>query len=110
MKTSLPEDRKLTVILRVEPGCLGPDGKDHVDAFCHFAQEKAQALDSHFLNWEIVPRHDKALLEIQYKIADKTLSHAQAAKYLEAFERYIDEFEEGLQDRLGILIDQFLGQ
>lgn len=108
MKKQLLPDNKLTVVFRVEPGCLGPKGKDHVDDFCKYAQENVQTLDSHFSHWEIVPRHDKALPEIQYRVANKTLSHAQAAKYLEAFDRNIDEFEEDLQDRLAVLINQFL--
>lgn len=110
MKKSLSKDKKLIVVLRIEPGCLGPSGKDRIDDFCRFAQEKAQSLNSHFLYWEIVPRHDKALPEMQYRIVDKTLSREQAAKYLEMFEADIDEFESDLQDRLGMLIDQFLGQ
>lgn len=110
MKTPLQQGSKLTVVLRVEPGCLGPDGKDYVDGFCKFAQDKAQSLDTHFLHWEIVPRHDKALPEVQYRVADKSLSRAQAAKYLELFDRGIDEFEGDLQDRLALLINEFLGQ
>lgn len=109
MKTRPEEENKLIVVLRVEPGCLGPNGKDYVDDFCKFAQEKMQLLDAEFMRWEIVPRHDKGLPEVQYKVANKNLNHEQAVKYLEVFDRGIDEFEGELQDRLATFIDQFLG-
>lgn len=109
MQPAPQEKNKLTVVLRVEPGCLGPNGKDYVEDFCRFAQEKIQSLDSEFIHWDIVPRHDKTLPEVQYRVSNKTLSHEQAEKYLEVFDRDIDEFEGELQDRLATFIDQFLG-
>lgn len=109
MQILADEKNKLTVVLRVEPGCLGPNGKEYVEDFCRFAQEKVQALDAEFMHWEVVPRHDKTLAEVQYKVANKNLNHAQAAKYLDVFARDIDEFESELQDRLATFIDQFLG-
>lgn len=108
MQTPSSANHTLTVMLRVEPGCLGPEGKDYVEEFCRFAQEKNETVDE-FVRWEIIPRHDKNLPEIQYKVANKNLSHEQATKYLEVFERDIDEFESELQDRLATFIDQFLG-
>ena len=29
----LPAEKKLMVLFRLEAGCLGPDGKDHIDKF-----------------------------------------------------------------------------
>ncbi|MFT6898769.1 MAG: hypothetical protein ACJA13_003196, partial [Paraglaciecola sp.] len=42
MPTSLPLPlyKKLTVTFRVEPGCLGPDGISHIEAFCKFAKRE----------------------------------------------------------------------
>lgn len=109
MQSAPDEKNKLIVVLRVEPGCLGPNGKEYVEDFCRFAQEKNQSLDAEFMHWDIIPRHDKALPEVQYRVGNKNLTHAQAAKYLEVFDRDIEEFEGELQDRLATFIDQFLG-
>ena len=67
MKSSLPlsEDKKLSVIFRVEPGCLGPDGKRYVSEFCSFAQSELRSLDSDYIAWNIIPRKDKKLPEMQ---------------------------------------------
>ena len=105
----LPQDKKITVVIRVEPGCLGPDGSDHIEKYCNAAQIEIESIDSGFVNWEVIPRFDKSLPEIQYKAADKMLTHDQAAKYLELFNRKIDEFEDYANEKLAIQIDQYLG-
>ncbi|MCW9012966.1 MAG: hypothetical protein OQL06_04220 [Gammaproteobacteria bacterium] len=108
-KLPLAQDKKLTVLFKVEPGCLGPEGKDHVAEFCSFAEKEMESVDSNFVHWEILPRHDKSQPEMQYKVANKTLTHSQAEKYLSLFEKELDEFEGHLHDKLAILIDEFLG-
>ena len=108
-KLPLPQDKKLTVVFRVEPGCLGPDGKDHIEEFCRYAEKGVESVDSDFVHWEIVPRHDKSLPEMQYKVANKNLTHDQAAKYLEIFEKNLDEFEGHLHEKLALLINGFMG-
>ena len=111
MKNNLPvaEEKKITVIVRVEPGCLGPEGNIHVDAFCSVAQTGIEKINSDFINWQIVPRFDKSLPEFQYKITDKLLTHDQAIKYLKLFDKEIDELEEQVNEEIAILIDQHLG-
>ena len=104
----LPQDKKLTVIFRVEPGCLGPTGEELVDAFCEFAQKKIMPLDADFIHWQIVPRKDKSEAELQYRINDKILSHEQASKYLTLFDKSLDVFEEHLNDNLAMYIDEYL--
>ncbi len=105
----LPQNKKLSVIYRVEAGCLGPDGKDHIEDFCKFAQTKIESIDADFVHWEIIPRHDKNQNEMQYKVNNKNLNHDKAAKYLEIFNKNLDEFECHLGDKLAILIDEYLG-
>jgi len=53
MKTQLPlpEEQKLAVTYRVEPGCLGPQGVDYIDDFCIFAEKAVAELDSDFVRW-----------------------------------------------------------
>jgi len=105
----LSEDRKLTLVLRVESGCLGPDGSNHIEDFCPAAQTEMKKINSDFINWEVLPRFDRRLPEIQYKAANKTLTHEQAKKYLALFDTKIDEFEEYVNDKLTTLIEQYLG-
>ena len=69
----LPDSKKLTVVYRVEPGCLGPTGRDNIEAFCDYANKELAPTDSGFVNWEIMPRYDKSLPEMQYLIANKKL-------------------------------------
>ncbi len=104
----LSPDKKLMVLFRVEPGCLGPKGKDLIDEFCRFAQKGVANIDADFVHWDIVARHDKALPELEYKIRDKKLSHDKAAKYLALFDKSLDEFEQHLNDQLGLLIEIYL--
>ncbi len=110
MTTNLPlsDEKKLTVIYRVEPGCLGPDGENLIGEFCSFAQAQIKQLDTDFIHWHLVPRNDKALPEMQYKINNKTLSHNKAVKYLAAFDRQLDDFEDHLNEKLADLIELHL--
>lgn len=108
-KLPLPQDKKLTVVFKVEPGCLGPEGKAHIKSFCQFAQKEMAAVDANFIHWIIEARHDKKSIEMQYKIGAKKLSHDKAERYLKMFSKKLDEFEGHLHDKLALLIDQFLG-
>lgn len=105
----LPQDKKLTVVCRIEAGCLGPEGNSHVKDFCSFAQKEVEPIDSDFVHWEITPRHDKSQPEMLYKVNNKKLNHDKAAKYLEIFNKDLDAFEMHLHDKLADLIDQYLG-
>ncbi len=105
----LPQEKKLTVLFRVEPGSLGPDGSEHVGKFCDFAQKEFELIDSDFIHWEIVPRYDKSLPEMEYRVGVKILTHDKAEKYLKIFEKILDEFEDDLVKTLSRLIGQFLG-
>ncbi|MBI3187091.1 MAG: hypothetical protein HYZ31_04345 [Gammaproteobacteria bacterium] len=104
----LPESNKLTVIYRIEPGCLGPAGSERVDSFCTYANQELKAVDAGFVNWNIVPRHDKSLPELQYAIAGKKLDTEKTGKYLGATGRNLADFENNLHEKMAVLIEQFL--
>lgn len=104
---SLPDEKKLHVLFRVEPGCMGPAGIDHIQEFCEYAQNKVDNLHPEFVNWEIVARMNKKLPEMQFKVTNKNLTHEQAEKYLEFFGQSLEEFEEHLHDMLALLVDEF---
>lgn len=105
--TNLPEEKKLHVLFRVEPGCMGPAGIDHIQDYCKYAQQRVQNLHSEFVKWEIVARMNKKLPEMQYRAMNKNLTHTQAEKYLAVFGQNLEEFEEHLHDMLAILVDEF---
>lgn len=103
----LPDDKKLTVTYRIEPGCLGPQGSDHVDAFCLFAEERVKDLDADFIHWDITPRNNKALAEMEYHVSNKRLNHDKADKYLQVFGKSLDEFEDHIQVECVRLINRY---
>ena len=104
----LPQDKKLTVQFRIEPGSLGPEGINHIEAFCQFAQNNISLIDSNFIHWTLIPRYDKSLAEIEFKISSKILTRDQAARYLHMLNRNLDQLEEQFHDRLAQLIEQFM--
>lgn len=106
----LPLYKKLTVLFRVEPGCLGPDGIEHIEGFCKYAKKEVVGLHSDFIRWVITPRFDKTLAETEYKTNNKRLTHDKAEKYLMIFGQELDDFEEHLQDKLSEMIDTYLGR
>lgn len=107
---SLPDDKKLIVLFRVEPGCLGPNGKDYIEDFCYFAAKALAEVDAGFVRWQIVPRYDKSLPETQYLLAGKQLTYQQACKYMVLLGKELDDFEMHLNDKLSELIDEHLGR
>jgi len=110
MKTDLPltKDKKLTVLCRVEPGCLGPDGQDHIKDFCTFTQKEVESIYAKFIHWNIVPRDDKSLPEMQYQIGSKQLTQERAAKYLKLFGKDLEQLEEKLHETIAHLINRYL--
>lgn len=105
--SNLPQEKKLHVLFRVEPGCMGPAGIDHIQEFCSYAQEQVETLDAEFIVWEIVARMNKKLPEMQFKVGNKNLTHQQAEKYMAVFGKELEEFEEHLHDKLATLVDTF---
>ncbi|GLR71507.1 hypothetical protein [Agaribacter marinus] len=106
----LPLYKKLSVLFRLEPGCLGPDGMEHIEAFCTFAKNKVTVLHSDFVRWKVTPRYDKSLPETEYKTKSKRLDHDKAEKYLQIFGQDLDTFEEQFQELLANLIDEYHGR
>ena len=110
LASSIPENRKIQAIFRMEPGSLGPDGRDHVDEFCTFAQLQLQACASAHIILSIIPRHDKNLAEMDYHVASKKLTRSKAEQYLSLFGESLADFEEQLEDHLEAIIDQYFGR
>lgn len=100
-------DPKMIVTFRVEAGCLGPQGQSHVAPFCVFAQPYLATIDADHLVWNLCPRDDVSLPEIQYQIAGKTLSDSQAARYLALIDKDKAAFEDSVEGRIAELITEY---
>ena len=110
MKNRLPIDdnKKLKVTYRVEAGCLGPDGLNHISAFCTFAQTELQLSNADYIVWTIVHREDKTLAEIEYSLLGSVINAYKTEKYLSVFGNNLDAFESHISDHLATLIRQFM--
>ncbi|MFT6155020.1 MAG: hypothetical protein ACJA0E_000181 [Bermanella sp.] len=101
---------KITVICRVEPGCLGPDGADHVEKFCILGQKEFNKIDPDQIQWKIIPRFDKNKPEIQYKLNGRYLNKNQSVAYLRALGKSQDKFEEILFKQLSDSVNHYFGR
>ncbi|WP_136678515.1 hypothetical protein [Neptunomonas sp. XY-337] len=108
--TQLPDNKKITVIFRIEAGCLGPQGASHVVDFSGVAQQKLAARFPDFIKWDVSPRDDKNLPELDYGIGARLLTRDQAQRYLAALDTPIDDLEQQVFDHLPQLIDQYFGR
>ena len=103
----VPKEKKLLVLYRVEPGCLGPDGANYVKDFCQYAQNKFINHHNTYVCYQFTPRFDKSLAETEYSINHKRLSYDKAGQYMALFEQTLANFEEDLEEQITNLIDTF---
>lgn len=102
----IPDHQKLTVLMRIESGSLGPQGASHLITFCEFAKKKVKTEQSgHF--WKFLPREDKHEPEVSFEINGKPITSSQAEKYLKAFELELDAFSWELADKAALLIEHY---
>jgi len=97
-------------VYSIEAGCLGPNGSDLVEEFCSFSQKELANLNSEFICWMIVPRYDKSVPEVQYKVNNKSLTQSMASRYFAAFDEDIEEYEADLHRIMGSLIERYSGR
>lgn len=103
----IPENKILTLVYRVEPGCLGPEGISQIEDFCQFAQSNISTASHDFLSMKIIPRYDKTISELQYQINQKILSQDQVVKYLSIFKQDISSIEDGFLEEIANLIEKY---
>jgi len=106
--TELPKEKKLHVLFRLEPGCLGPKGIDLIEGFCEFANSKISELP--YATYLFVPRFDKTLPEWEYKINSRNLSNEKVESYLAIFSQVKSDFEEGLEEKVTEYIEIYLNR
>lgn len=107
---AIPDNKKILVLFRVEPGSLGPDGNQYIEDFCDFAQQQLQACANPYIQWSIVPRFDKQLVEMEFQISSRKLSRDKVNLYLNAFGENLSDFEDELENNLEAIINQFFGR
>jgi len=100
---------KLTITVRVEPGSLGPKGKDYVEDYCKLAQNAFSKKKGDFADWAIIPRYDKTLPEIEFSLLGQTLDEARVSQALQVLDTNIEEVEEHTMEMISQLIDRYLG-
>ncbi|WP_434926134.1 hypothetical protein ACRWQM_08775 [Shewanella sp. HL-SH5] len=101
---------KMVILYRLEPGCLGPDGIDHIEIFCSIAERALQSLNADICQWQLTPRFDKSLDELQYSLAGKILTKDKAAKYVLACDADLAQLEEFFEDKLTELINKYIAR
>ncbi|KPN77639.1 MAG: hypothetical protein LRY75_02800 [Shewanella xiamenensis] len=102
--------KKLSVLCRVEPGCLGPDGREHIEAFCTLAQQAMKHFAVDLVTWTLVPRYDKTMPEMEYTVDHKNLSRSQVSQYFNTLGQDLDAFEEVFNDKLTAFINLYLAR
>ena len=107
---NIPDDKKMLVIFRMEPGALGPKGAEYIQEFCDFANPQLRGQDRTYIGCFIEPRFDKSLAEIEFQISSKKLSRSKANQYLSIFGENLTHFEDQFEDLLSAIIDQYLGR
>ncbi|MBR9727197.1 hypothetical protein ACFOD0_01245 [Shewanella intestini] len=103
-------DRQLTILYRLEPGCLGPDGIDHIEAFCLLVQKAFIKKLQPIYQLNVVPRYDKSLAEIQFSIGNKVLNDDQADAFFNAAGLEQQKIIDGIEDKLTKLINQYIAR
>lgn len=100
----------IVILYRLEPGCLGPDGRQYITEFCQFAAPLLASQTPVFMRWQLEPRFDKTLPEWQCYFHGKLLNEAQAARLLGHFGADVDGLIEQLNEHLTLMIDQYFGR
>ena len=101
----ITDDKKLRLMYRVEPGCLGPEGAEYIEDFCRYANKHIKS--PYYAQFVFLPRYDKQKDERQYSVKSRNLSQLQVRKYFSHFEIDMDGFEEQLDELLTKAIDLY---
>lgn len=100
-------NRVMTLVYRVEPGCLGPDGIKYVEEFCNHSN-KVMAQWQEAIQFFFTPRYDKSRPEVEYKLLGKTMKREQVESYIERLGITLEDFEADLGEKTAELIEAFM--
>ncbi|MCS3459816.1 hypothetical protein [Aeromonas sp. BIGb0445] len=99
--------KRLTIQIRLEPGCLGPDGKSHIETFCAAATRIFAAIEPERVHWVLLPRHDKQLPEQTFFLGDRKLSEEQAAQLMGRMGLDLATLQEHSDAMLALLVERY---
>ncbi|KZN45499.1 hypothetical protein [Pseudoalteromonas luteoviolacea] len=99
-------DLQVCIQLRLEPGCMGPQGKDHIETFCQ--KENTSPWQNHFAIVSVVPRYDKTLPEWEYRLKNKLLKAEQANRVVEMHNTSKADLEEEIETHIAHEIDRYM--
>ena len=99
---------KIEVLVRVEPGSLGPDGSEQVEAFCELAQKLFRQKPEQDFEWTITPRYDKTLAEFSLRHQGRSLNIEKAEQVLSYYKTTPEDLEHETMDKISDLIDRYL--
>ncbi|MCV6590599.1 MAG: hypothetical protein OIF57_16470 [Marinobacterium sp.] len=104
----VPENMRLSVIARIEAGCLGPEGDSHIEPFCRYANKAFFGVNKNVVDWFIIPRTESKAPEFEYQIQKRRLSDEKTDKYLEMLGTSLADFEQDLNNRICDVIEQYM--
>ncbi|MGY3858894.1 hypothetical protein [Aeromonas intestinalis] len=107
MAHSTDTSKRLHIQIRIEPGCLGPDGKAHIDRFCNAASRIFATLEPERISWVLLPRHDKQLPEQEFFIEGRKLSEEQAGLVLQRMGLTLSLLQERSDALLAQLVERY---
>lgn len=107
MTQTLVSAKRLTIQIRIEPGCLGPDGKAHIDTFCTAASRIFAAIEPERVQWLLLPRHDKQLPEQEFFIEGRKLTEVQASLLLAHMGLTLAALQERSDAMLAQLVERY---
>jgi hypothetical protein len=96
----------LELRFRLEPGCLGPDGKHYIEAFCQLINRLHFSVSG--IQLSVFPRYDKSLSESEFLLEGKLISSSQAQKLLSLTQHSITDIEDSIDDFITTKIEQFM--
>lgn len=107
MQQTTGSAKKLSIQIRIEPGCLGPDGKSHIDTFCLAASRIFATLEPERVSWVLIPRHDKQLPEQEFFVEGRKLSEEQAGMLLQRMGLTLSLLQERSDALLAQLVERY---
>ncbi|MCF2857764.1 hypothetical protein L1286_09795 [Pseudoalteromonas sp. SMS1] len=97
---------QVCIQLRLEPGCMGPQGKEHIEAFCK--KENTTPWQNNFAIVSVVPRYDKTLPEWEYRLKNKLLKAEQVVRVVEMHNITKADLEEEIETHIAQEIDLYM--
>ncbi|PHS20566.1 MAG: hypothetical protein COA86_01050 [Kangiella sp.] len=109
MKSNLPipQDKKLLVIYRLEPECLGTIGHKQINYFCAHITKRILPVDSDFVKWTVLPRLAATEKEVEFRLNGKLLQLPQVVRYLTVFNRDYDAFLDSINNAVLKQVDHY---